>query len=88
MLQVEMYSNTWCPYCRAARVLLGEKQALVTEIDIEAFPERRDEMVARAGRATVPQIFIGDTHIGGYDDLDALERAGKLNPLLGIPNTV
>ncbi len=79
---VEMYANSWCPYCAAARALLGSKGVQVTEIDIEALPERRAEMIARAGRRTVPQIFIGLTHVGGYDDLAALERAGKLDLLL------
>mgnify|MGYP000204837997 CR=1 FL=1 len=79
---VEMYANSWCPYCAAARALLGSKGVKVTEIDIEALPERRAEMIARAGRQTVPQIFIGPTHVGGYDDLAALDRAGKLDLLL------
>ena len=79
---VEMYANAWCPYCGAARTLLNRKQLRLTEIDIEQFPERRAEMIARSGRETVPQIFIGSTHVGGYDDLAALERAGKLDTLL------
>ncbi len=79
---VEMYANSWCPYCAAARTLLGSKGVQVTEIDIEALPERREEMIARSGRRTVPQIFIGPAHVGGYDDLAALERAGKLDLLL------
>ena len=79
---VAMYANSWCPYCSAARALLGTKQASIVEINIEDFPERRAEMIARSGRRTVPQIFIGATHVGGYDDLAALERAGQLDPLL------
>jgi glutaredoxin 3 len=79
---VEMYANSWCPYCSAARALLAKKQVPVLEINVEDFPERRAEMIARSGRRTVPQIFIGDTHVGGYDDLAALERAGQLDPLL------
>ena len=79
---VVMYANSWCPYCTAARALLGKKRAPVTEFDIEQQPERRDEMIARTGRRTVPQIFIGSAHVGGYDDLAALERAGNLDPLL------
>lgn len=79
---VEMYAKAWCPYCAAARELLDRKNACVTEIDIDDFPERRAEMISRTGRVTVPQIFIGATHVGGYDDLAALERAGKLDPLL------
>jgi glutaredoxin 3 len=77
-----MYANSWCPYCAAARELLGRKQVRITEINIEEFPERRAEMIARSGRRTVPQIFIGTTHVGGFDDLAALDRAGRLDPLL------
>lgn len=79
---IEMYANSWCGYCAAARELLGRKGVRFTEINVEEFPERRAEMVARSGRRTVPQIFIGATHVGGYDDLAALERAGQLDPLL------
>jgi glutaredoxin 3 len=79
---VEMYSNAWCPYCAAARALLDSKQVHVTEINIEQYPERRTEMIARSGRQTVPQIFIGSTHVGGYDDLAAMERRGELDTLL------
>jgi glutaredoxin 3 len=82
---VEMYCNAWCAYCAAARELLKRKQARVTEIDIEQFPERRAEMIARSGRRTVPQIFIGTTHVGGYDDLASLEQSGQLDPLLRVP---
>jgi glutaredoxin 3 len=83
---VEMYTNAWCPYCAAARSLLGGKRVPFTEINIEHFPERRAEMIGRSGRPTVPQIFIGSTHVGGYDDLAAMERAGKLDPLLRSPS--
>ena len=79
---VEMYANAWCTYCAAARALLSSKQVHVTEINIEQYPERRAEMVARSGRQTVPQIFIGSVHVGGYDDLAAMERTGKLDTLL------
>jgi glutaredoxin 3 len=79
---VEMYANTWCPYCSAARALFAAKGVRVVEINVEEFPERRMEMVTRSGRRTVPQIFIGTTHVGGYDDLAALEQAGQLDPLL------
>jgi glutaredoxin 3 len=82
---VEMYSNAWCPYCAAARSLLGGKNVPFTEINIEQFPERRQEMISRTGRQTVPQIFVGSTHVGGYDDLAAMERAGKLDRLLRSP---
>ncbi len=77
-----MYANAGCPYCSAARALLGSKGARVTEIDIGRFPERRAEMIARSGRYTVPQIFVGTTHVGGFDDLAAMDRAGTLAPLL------
>ena len=80
--EVQMYAKSWCPYCAAARALLGKKRARVTEIDIEQFPERRAEMIARSGRHTVPQIFVGTTHVGGFDDLAAMERAGTLDGLL------
>jgi glutaredoxin 3 len=77
-----MYATGWCPYCTAARSLLRGKGVAFTEIDVDAEPARRTEMVTRSGRRTVPQIFIGSRHVGGYDDLAALERAGGLDPLL------
>jgi len=80
--KVTIYSTGWCPYCERARSLLERKQVKFEEIDVEARPEARAEMVARSGRRTVPQIFIGETHVGGCDDLHALEAAGRLDPLL------
>jgi len=80
---VVMYTTSWCPYCERVRKLLGAKQVPIEEIDIEAAPESRAEMQNRSGRRTVPQIFIGDHHVGGSDDLLALEKAGKLDGLLG-----
>jgi glutaredoxin 3 len=80
---VVMYSTGWCPYCERARKLLEKKQVTVEEIDIESAPEKRAEMQSRSGRRSVPQIFIGDQHVGGCDDLHALEAAGKLDALLG-----
>jgi glutaredoxin 3 len=80
---VTMYSTSWCPYCERARRLLARKGANVQEIDIEAAPEKRAEMQTRSGRRTVPQIFIGERHVGGSDDLHALEDDGKLDALLG-----
>lgn len=77
-----MYSTSWCPYCQRARALLRAKGAEFEEIDIEARPEKRAEMIERSGRSTVPQIFIDDRHIGGSDDLHALDAAGGLDPLL------
>jgi len=85
MAKVEMYTTMWCPYCARARALLERKGVAYTEIDLMDEPRRRDEMIERAGgRTTVPQIFIDDEHIGGSDELVALDRAGKLDPKLGI----
>ena len=77
-----MYSKSWCPYCERARALLRARGTQFDEIDIETQPERRAEMIERSGRSTVPQIFIDDRHIGGSDDLHALDAAGGLDPLL------
>ena len=83
MQAVEIYTTPWCGYCRAAKALLGRKGVAFREIDVEGDPAQRDEMLARSnGRQTVPQIFIGATHVGGSDDLHALERAGQLDQLL------
>ncbi len=85
MAKVEMYTTAWCPYCSQARALLQRKGAGYTEFDIGEEPGRRDEMIRRAGgRASVPQIFIDGEHIGGCDDMVALDRAGKLDAKLGI----
>jgi glutaredoxin 3 len=84
MTQVEIYTTRFCPYCHAAKRLLSHKGVAFTEIDVSGDPKGRSDMVARAnGRMTVPQIFVGSTHVGGYDDLYALDRAGELDPLLG-----
>ncbi len=84
MIGIEIYTTRYCPYCHAAKRLLAQKGAAFTEVDVSGDPKGRSEMVARAkGRMTVPQIFIGQAHVGGYDDLHALERAGKLDTLLG-----
>jgi glutaredoxin 3 len=80
---VVMYVTGWCPYCARARKLLEKKGVAFEVVDVEAAPEKRAEMQQRSGRRTVPQIFIGDTHVGGCDDLHALEDAGKLDGLLG-----
>ncbi len=80
--KIQMYATGWCPYCDRARQLLRKKQVDFQEIDVDAHPEARAEMVARSGRRTVPQIFIGDRHIGGSDDLSALDAAQGLDPLL------
>lgn len=83
MAKVLMYTTAVCPYCVRAEMLL--KQRGVTEIEkirIDAEPGQREKMMERTGRRTVPQIYIGEVHVGGYDDLAALDRAGKLQPLL------
>jgi glutaredoxin 3 len=80
--KVQMYATGWCPYCDRARLLLKQKKVDFEEIDVDARPAARAEMVARSGRRTVPQIFIGDRHIGGSDDLFELEAAHGLDPLL------
>ena len=85
MAEVELYTTMYCPYCSRARVLLQRKGVAYVDIDIAEEPARRDEMIRRAqGRSTVPQIFINGEHIGGYDDLAALDRADELDPKLGI----
>jgi glutaredoxin 3 len=83
MPPVEIYTTRWCPYCHAAKALLKRKGVAFSEIDVGRDWERREEMVQRAnGRSTVPQIFIGATHVGGCDDLHELEDAGRLDALL------
>jgi glutaredoxin 3 len=85
MIRVEIYSTMFCPYCARAKGLLADKGVVYENIDLDAEPARRTEMLRRSGgRATVPQIFIDDEHIGGSDDLMALERAGKLDAKLGL----
>ncbi|MGH7029994.1 MAG: glutaredoxin 3 [Stellaceae bacterium] len=85
MAEVELYTTMFCPYCTRARALLQRKGVAFVDIDVGEHPERRPEMVQRAGgRATVPQIFIAGEHIGGCDELVALDRAGRLDPKLGI----
>jgi glutaredoxin 3 len=83
MTKVEIYTTRYCPYCVSAKALLTRKNVQFTEIDVSGDPKGRMTMIERAnGRMTVPQIFIGMIHVGGSDDLHALERAGKLDPLL------
>lgn len=80
---IDIYTKSTCPYCHAAKALLTRKGVAFNEIDILRAPERRAEMIERAGgRTTVPQIFIGKTHVGGSDDLHALDASGGLDPLL------
>ncbi|MBS0013127.1 MAG: glutaredoxin 3 [Desulfobacterales bacterium] len=81
---IEIYSTKACPFCRMAKSLLDQKNAKYTEILVDADPSRMTEAVERSGgRRTVPQIFIDDQHVGGYDELNALDRKGGLDPLLG-----
>jgi glutaredoxin 3 len=82
MAKVVIYTRQGCGYCSAAKSLLEKKAADYQEIDATGRPELRAEMIQRSGRATYPQIFVGDTHVGGCDDLYALDGAGKLDPLL------
>jgi glutaredoxin 3 len=83
MKLIEVYTTNYCPYCTAAKALLKKKGAAFTEIDVTYDQDTRRKMTDRAGgRRTVPQIFIGSTHVGGSDDLHALDAAGKLDPLL------
>ena len=82
MARVEMYTTMWCPYCARARALLDKKGVDYADIDIYE-TGKRDEMIKRAGgRSTVPQIFIGERHLGGFDDIYELDAAGGLDPLL------
>ncbi|MHA3841085.1 glutaredoxin 3 [Sphingomonas aestuarii] len=84
MARIEIYTKAFCPYCTRAKRLLDEKGVAFDEFDITMGGPKRQEMIQRAGgRSTVPQIFIDDSHIGGSDDLAALEREGRLDPLLG-----
>ncbi|MFY0620319.1 MAG: glutaredoxin 3 [Pelagimonas sp.] len=83
MQNVEIYTSPLCGFCHAAKRLLNQKGVEFSEINVLTSPERKPEMMERAGgRHTVPQIFIGETHVGGCDDLFALEQSGKLDPLL------
>jgi glutaredoxin 3 len=87
MRPVLMYSTRVCPYCVMAEKLLQKKGvAQLEKILIDVDPAQRETMMSRTGRRTVPQIYIGDQHVGGYDDLAALERAGKLDDLLADPS--
>lgn len=79
-----MYCTAWCPYCIAAERLLNTKGAVeIEKIRVDLEPARRVEMMQRSGCRTVPQIYIDDFHVGGFDDLSALDLAGKLDPMLG-----
>jgi glutaredoxin 3 len=79
---VTVYLSDWCPYCQRARGLLAQKNVDFSEINVEDNPKLRQEMIARSNRRTVPQIFIGDKHVGGCDDLFELDRSGELDRLI------
>lgn len=79
---VVMYATRFCPYCMRARALLGQKGVTFRDIAVDGKPELRQEMIEKSGRYTVPQIWIGDTHIGGCDELMALDRSGELDQML------
>jgi glutaredoxin 3 len=79
---VTMYVSDWCPYCQRAKSLLKQKQLVFSEVNIEEDEKLREEMIARSNRRTVPQIFIGEKHVGGCDELYALERSGELDRLI------
>ena len=81
-MKILMYTTAVCPYCIMAERLLVSKGVAIEKVRIDLEPERRAEMMEKTGRRTVPQIYVGATHVGGYDDLAALDRAGKLDPLL------
>jgi len=80
--RIVMYTTAVCPYCVAAKNFLKSKGQVWEEVRVDTDPAEREKMIALAKRTSVPQIFIGETHVGGYDDLVALHRAGKLEPLL------
>jgi glutaredoxin 3 len=83
MAKIRMYSTAVCPFCQRAEMLLKSKGvAEIEKIRIDLDPAKRDEMMEKTGRRTVPQIYIDEFHVGGFDDLAALDRAGKLDPLL------
>jgi glutaredoxin 3 len=79
---VTVYVSDWCPYCRRAKDLLAQKKVSFSEINVEDDLKFREEMIARSNRRTVPQIFVGDKHVGGCDDLFELDRSGELDRLL------
>ncbi len=80
--KVLMYTTSWCPYCAQARELLAKKGVPFEEIDVDAVPQARSDMIKKGGGWTVPQIFIGETPVGGCDELYALESAGSLDSML------
>ena len=87
MPEVVMYSTGWCPYCARARALFERKGIAFREIDIETNAELRAEMLTRSGRRSVPQIFVGERHVGGFEELYDLERSGELDSILQSEKT-
>ncbi|MBU9810257.1 glutaredoxin 3 [Rahnella sp. C60] len=83
MAKIEIYTKATCPYCHRAKALLNSKGASFDEIAIDGDADQREKMIARSGRSTVPQIFIDGQHVGGCDDLHALDARGGLDPMLG-----
>lgn len=81
-MSIVVYASRWCPYCVAARQLLADKSVAFEEIDVDQRPGARREMMQRAGRHTVPQVFAGEQHLGGYDDLARLDARGELDTIL------
>jgi len=84
---VVMYTTSWCPYCTRAKQLFDRKGVQYTEIDVDAVEGARIEMQRRSGRTSVPQIFVGARHLGGFDDTNALDQRGELDPLLAGDGT-
>jgi glutaredoxin 3 len=84
MAEIVIYTTRMCPYCIMAKRLLDKKGVHYTEIDVGSNPRLREELIHKSRRRTVPQIYIGDLHVGGFDELYALDRLKKLDPLLGI----
>lgn len=86
MARVRMYATGWCPYCiRAEQMLVAKGVTEIEKLRVDLDPPLKDEMIAKTGRRTVPQIFIGETHVGGFDDMVALDGRGGLDPLLAAP---
>ncbi len=88
MNHIEIYTKNWCPYCHAAKALLNDEGWAFEEIDVTDDGEREQEMVVRSERRTVPQIFIGDVHVGGFDDLRALQVSGDLDRIVDIDRLI
>ncbi|MFM9968533.1 MAG: glutaredoxin 3 [Burkholderiales bacterium] len=83
MARIKMYATGWCPYCiRAEQLLRAKGVAEIEKLRVDLDPPLKDEMIAKTGRRTVPQIYIGDTHVGGFDDMAELDRRGELDSLL------